>query len=108
MIDEGALERALLDGTISGAALDVFAVEPPITSNIAHLENVIVTPHIGGSTDNGVRPVSNPGDRLQISLGTWFTLFMSVYIDDLKLLFKEDADSKCSQVDVPDADVDFF
>jgi phosphoglycerate dehydrogenase-like enzyme len=54
LIDEGALERALLDGTISGAALDVFAVEPPITSNIAHLENVIVTPHIGGSTEEAI------------------------------------------------------
>ena len=54
LIDEDALERALLDGTISGAALDVFAVEPPINSNIANLENVIVTPHIGGSTEEAI------------------------------------------------------
>jgi phosphoglycerate dehydrogenase-like enzyme len=54
LIDEDALTRALLAGNISGAALDVFAVEPPIDSNIAHLENVIVTPHIGGSTEEAV------------------------------------------------------
>lgn len=54
LIDEDALERALLDGTIGGAALDVFAVEPPLNSNIANLENVIVTPHIGGSTEEAI------------------------------------------------------
>jgi len=54
LIDEDALERALLAGNIGGAALDVFAVEPPINTNIASLENVIVTPHIGGSTEEAI------------------------------------------------------
>jgi phosphoglycerate dehydrogenase-like enzyme len=54
LIDEDALERALLAGNIGGAALDVFAIEPPINTNIANLENVIVTPHIGGSTEEAI------------------------------------------------------
>lgn len=51
LIDEDALHRALVAGTIAGAGLDVFVNEPPTGSPLLGLENVVVTPHLGASTD---------------------------------------------------------
>jgi D-3-phosphoglycerate dehydrogenase len=53
LIDEAALYDALNEGVIAGAGLDVFSTEPP-TKNAARLlslPNVVVTPHLGASTD---------------------------------------------------------
>jgi phosphoglycerate dehydrogenase-like enzyme len=51
IIDEAALVRALKEGWIAGAALDVFTQEPlSPESELWGLENVIVTPHISGGT----------------------------------------------------------
>ncbi len=50
-VDEKALIRALKEGWIAGAALDVFEQEPVDTENpLLHMENVIVTPHIASAT----------------------------------------------------------
>lgn len=51
LIDEDALHRALVAKTIAGAGLDVFVKEPPTNSPLLALENVVVTPHLGASTD---------------------------------------------------------
>ena len=51
LIDEDALYAALTAGTIAGAGLDVFVNEPPTGSPLLGLENIIVTPHLGASTD---------------------------------------------------------
>jgi D-3-phosphoglycerate dehydrogenase len=52
LIDEAALAEALIARRIAGAGLDVFAVEPlPATSPLIGLDNVVLTPHVGGSTE---------------------------------------------------------
>ncbi|MBK4346319.1 phosphoglycerate dehydrogenase [Lacisediminihabitans changchengi] len=51
LIDEDALYRALTTNEIAGAGLDVFVHEPPTGSPLLDLPNVVVTPHLGASTD---------------------------------------------------------
>jgi phosphoglycerate dehydrogenase-like enzyme len=56
IVDEGALARALLEGTIAGAALDVFDIEPlPLDHPFRRLDNVVVSPHIGYVTEETYR-----------------------------------------------------
>ena len=55
VVDHEALARHLKSGKLAGAAVDVFPSEPetgaPFTSPLRGLKNVILTPHIGGSTE---------------------------------------------------------
>lgn len=54
IIDEGALIRALTDGDIGGAALDVFDEEPiPADHPFTRLPNVVLSPHLGYATRDG-------------------------------------------------------
>ncbi|NLP18371.1 MAG: hypothetical protein GX376_04645 [Firmicutes bacterium] len=50
IICEDALCEALLGKRLAGAALDVFEEEPAVENPLCHLDNVIVTPHLGAST----------------------------------------------------------
>jgi D-3-phosphoglycerate dehydrogenase len=51
LIDEDALYAALKSNRIAGAGLDVFVKEPPTESPLLELDNVVLTPHLGASTD---------------------------------------------------------
>ena len=54
IVDESALVDALRDGTLAGAAMDVFATEPlPPDHPLLSLENFLCTPHLGASTEEG-------------------------------------------------------
>lgn len=56
LIDEAALERALREGWIAGAGLDVFAVEPPPPDMaLLRLPNVFATPHVAAFTAESVK-----------------------------------------------------
>ncbi len=65
VVDEGALGAALRDGVIAGAALDVFEREPP-TGEILNAPNTILTPHIGGQTEEAqVDAISITGEKVR-------------------------------------------
>ena len=51
IIDEDALFKAMSEGRVAGAGLDVYASEPCTDSPLFTLENVVATPHLGASTD---------------------------------------------------------
>jgi D-3-phosphoglycerate dehydrogenase len=51
IINEDALYDALAEKRIAGAALDVFSKEPPENARFSKLENCLVTPHLGASTE---------------------------------------------------------
>jgi len=51
LIDEAALAQALRDGEIAGAGIDVFTNEPPTDDVLTSAPNIVVTPHLGASTD---------------------------------------------------------
>jgi D-3-phosphoglycerate dehydrogenase len=50
LIDERALAKAVKEGRIAGAAIDVFPTEPTTESVLFESDNIIVTPHLGAST----------------------------------------------------------
>jgi D-3-phosphoglycerate dehydrogenase len=59
LVDEAAVAEALKSGKLGGAAFDVFLEEPPPATNpLLALENVILTPHLGASTDEAQVNVS--------------------------------------------------
>jgi len=71
VVNEKALHDALKDGRIGGAVLDVFENEPPEGSPLTELENVVLMPHLGASTDEA-----------QINAGT-------VVVEKIRNFFRE-------------------
>jgi len=50
VVDETALVKALKEGWIAGAGLDVYENEPELAPGLAELENVVLAPHLGSAT----------------------------------------------------------
>jgi D-3-phosphoglycerate dehydrogenase len=64
VVDHAALRDRLRSGHLAGAAIDVFPAEPqsaadPFLSELQGLDNVILTPHIGGSTEEAQQDIGN-------------------------------------------------
>ena len=51
VLDENALHKAITEGRVAGAGLDVFSTEPCTDSPLFALDQVVATPHLGASTD---------------------------------------------------------
>lgn len=54
LVDEIELRKMLAAKDLAAAAFDVFAVEPPQDTDLLHLPNFLVTPHIGGSAEEAI------------------------------------------------------
>lgn len=59
LIDEAALASALKEGQVAAAALDVFVHEPLKDSPLQKMDNVVLTPHIAGSTNEAQEAVGH-------------------------------------------------
>jgi len=68
IIDTEALYNALKEGRIAGAALDVYEKEPLYESKLFELENVVLTPHMGGLADREIHNVAMQSAYNMISL----------------------------------------
>jgi len=66
IIDEEALAVALEEGTVAGAALDVFTTEPPGDHPLFRFPNLLATPHLGASTAEAQKNVAMEAARRMV------------------------------------------
>jgi lactate dehydrogenase-like 2-hydroxyacid dehydrogenase len=69
IVDEPALAKALQDGTIKAAGLDVFVDEPHIPAAMLAMDNVVLLPHVGSATHETRKAM---GDLCKANLDAWF------------------------------------
>jgi D-3-phosphoglycerate dehydrogenase / 2-oxoglutarate reductase len=90
VVDLAALIAALKSGKVKGAAIDVFPEEPasndePFLSELCGLPNVILTPHVGGSTEEAQLDIGNFVARKIIQYINTGTTFGSVNLPEIQL-----------------------
>ena len=69
VVDEKALVKALREGEIAGAGLDVFEQEPELEEGLASLDNVVILPHIASaSTDTRTKMAMMAAENLLAGL----------------------------------------
>jgi hydroxypyruvate reductase len=69
IVDEPALVKALQEGTIKGAGLDVFADEPHVPAPLLAMDHVVLLPHVGSATHETRKAM---GDLCKANLDSWF------------------------------------
>ncbi|HVA96776.1 MAG TPA: phosphoglycerate dehydrogenase [Candidatus Acidoferrales bacterium] len=95
VVDIEALATAIKKGKIAGSAVDVFPLEPrsnaePFSSPLQGLPNVILTPHVGGSTEEAQKNIGGfVGERLTKYINTGSTV-LSVNFPALSLPAQKD------------------
>lgn len=80
VVELDALRKAIIDGIVGGAAIDVYPVEPEKNGDVFQtpmqdLPNVLLTPHIGGSTEEAQR---NIGEDVSSKLFQYLEMGMSI------------------------------
>jgi D-3-phosphoglycerate dehydrogenase len=91
LVDEAALRRAIEQGIVAGAGLDVFETEPPADWSLAKLPQVIATPHIAASTEEaqelvGTETAATVRDFLRDGMVRNAVNFPSIHPDELQRL----------------------
>jgi hydroxypyruvate reductase len=69
LVDERALVRALKEGRLGAAGLDVFENEPHVPEELLELDNVVLTPHIASNTEETMQAM---GECLLDNVRSWF------------------------------------
>ena len=69
LVDEAALVRALTEGRLGAAGLDVFEHEPEVPKELLDLDNVVLTPHIASNTEETIRVM---GECVLDNVRSWF------------------------------------
>jgi hydroxypyruvate reductase len=69
LVDETALVRALSEGRLGAAGLDVFEHEPQVAQALLGLDNVVLTPHIASNTEETIRMM---GECVLDNVRSWF------------------------------------
>jgi lactate dehydrogenase-like 2-hydroxyacid dehydrogenase len=69
IIDEPAMIKALQNGTLGGAGLDVFANEPNVPAELLTMDNVVLFPHVGSATRETRKAM---GDLVLANLAAYF------------------------------------